>query len=102
MGAGIAYEDPVGHPLMTAFGAEVVHLPGHTAGSIGLYLPAGGGTLLAGDAAMGPSAVQTTNGVAYLIRPPVMMNVNDAELRAHWLGFHRPLASSSVASIRAW
>jgi len=93
MGAGIAYEDPVGHPLITAFGAEVVPLPGHPAGSIGLYLPAGGGTLLAGDAAMGPSAVQTKNGVEYLIRPPVMMNVNDAALRAHWLGFHRPLAS---------
>jgi glyoxylase-like metal-dependent hydrolase (beta-lactamase superfamily II) len=93
MAAGIAYEDPVGHPLMTAFGVEVVHLPGHTAGSIGLYLPDKGGTLLAGDAAMGPSAVQTKNGVEYLIRPPVMMNVNDAELRTQWLGFHRPLAS---------
>ena len=92
MAAGIAYEDPVGHPLMTAFGVEVVHLPGHTAGSIGLYLP-DGGTLLTGDAAMGPTAVQTENGVEYLIRPPVMMNVNDAQLRAQWLGFHRPLTS---------
>jgi glyoxylase-like metal-dependent hydrolase (beta-lactamase superfamily II) len=93
MAVGIAYEDPVGHPLMTAFGVEVVLLPGHTAGSIGLYLPDGGGTLLAGDAAMGPTAVQTENGVEYLIRPPVTMNVNDAELRAQWLEFHRPLAS---------
>jgi len=83
MAAGIAYEDPVGHPLLTAFGAEVVFLSGHTAGSIGLYLPHAGGTLLAGDAAMGPTAVQTANGVEYLIRPPVMMNVNDAELRSH-------------------
>jgi glyoxylase-like metal-dependent hydrolase (beta-lactamase superfamily II) len=91
MAAAIAYENPVGHPLMSAFGAEVVHLPGHTAGSIGLYLH--GGTLLSGDAAMGPTAVQTENGVEYLIRPPVMMNVNDAELRAQWLGFRRPLTS---------
>jgi len=40
--------------------------------------------LLTGDAAMGPTAVQTENGVEYLIRPPVMMNVNDAQLRAQW------------------
>jgi len=91
--AGIAYEDPTGHPLIAAFGAEVVHLPGHTAGSIGLYLPDRGGTLLTGDAAMGPTAVQTEAGVEYLIRPPVMMNVNDGELRAGWRAFHRPLAS---------
>ena len=52
-----------------------------------------GGTLLTGDAAMGRTAVQTENGVEYLIRPPVMMNVNDAQLRAQWLGFHRPLTS---------
>jgi glyoxylase-like metal-dependent hydrolase (beta-lactamase superfamily II) len=57
MAAGLEYEDPIGHPLMTAFGAEAVHLPGHAAGSIGLYL-SDGGTLLAGDAAMGPTAVQ--------------------------------------------
>jgi hypothetical protein len=31
--------------------------------------------------------------VEYLIRPPVTMNVNDAELRVQWLGFDRPLAS---------
>jgi glyoxylase-like metal-dependent hydrolase (beta-lactamase superfamily II) len=92
MGNGIAYEDPVGHPLMTAFGVEVVHLPGHTAGSIGLYLPERE-TLLAGDAAMGPTAVQTENGIECLIRPPVMMNVNDAQLRTQWREFHRPLAS---------
>ena len=42
MAAGIVYEDPVGHPLMTAFGVEVVHLPGHTAGSIGLTCPTEG------------------------------------------------------------
>ena len=29
--------------------------------------------------------------VEYLIRPPVTMNVNDAELRVQWLGFDRPL-----------
>jgi glyoxylase-like metal-dependent hydrolase (beta-lactamase superfamily II) len=78
---------------MTAFAAEVVHLPGHTAGSIGLYLPGEGGTLLAGDAAMGPTAVQTEKGVEYLIRPPVTMNVDDDELRTRWRAFQRPLAS---------
>jgi glyoxylase-like metal-dependent hydrolase (beta-lactamase superfamily II) len=91
-GNGMAFENPVGHPLMTAFGVEVVHLPGHTAGSIGLYLPERK-TLLAGDAAMGPTAVQTENGIEYLVRPPVMMNVNDAQLRTQWREFHRPLAS---------
>jgi glyoxylase-like metal-dependent hydrolase (beta-lactamase superfamily II) len=90
--AGVPYEDPMGHPLLAEFGVEALHFPGHTEGLVALYLP-DGGTLLTGDAAMGPTAPQTEAGEEYLIRPPVGMNVDDAELRERWLAFDRPVAS---------
>ena len=77
---------------MTAFGAEAVHLPGHTAGSIGLY-PVRRRDTACRRCGNGTPALQAETGVEALIRPPVMMNVNDAELRARWLGFQRPLTS---------
>jgi glyoxylase-like metal-dependent hydrolase (beta-lactamase superfamily II) len=66
---GVQYEDPMGHPLLADFGAEPLHMPGHTEGSIMLYRVADGGTLLTGDAAMGPGAPQTEAGVEHLLSP---------------------------------
>jgi glyoxylase-like metal-dependent hydrolase (beta-lactamase superfamily II) len=90
---GVQYQDPMGHPLLAECGGEALHFPGHTEGSIALYLSAGGGTLLTGDAAMGPSAPQTEAGVERLLRPPISMMVDDNQLRECWLAFVRPVSS---------
>lgn len=49
--AEIEVELQDGERLDFAAGMQVVHTPGHTAGHVALLLPAGGGALIAGDAA---------------------------------------------------
>lgn len=57
-GAGVPFED-TDHPLLREAGIEVIHVPGHTDGSVMLYLPDEGGILLAGDSAVGPGPEQS-------------------------------------------
>lgn len=71
-------------------GFEAIHFPGHTEGSIILYAGQNE-VLMTGDAAMGPTATATQAGSEYLIRPPFPLMVSDAQLRADWLAFNRPL-----------
>lgn len=56
--AGVPFADPTTSEALREAGAEVIHVPGHTAGSIMLHLPDEGGILLAGDSAVGPGPEQ--------------------------------------------
>jgi glyoxylase-like metal-dependent hydrolase (beta-lactamase superfamily II) len=93
LASGIAFENPVGHRVLSKFGFEVLLFPGQTAGSIVLYSSKNGGVLLTGDSASGTSADQAKAGLEHLIRPPIDTSVDDAELRRQWLAFHRPVAT---------
>ncbi len=57
------YVDPVGHQALDEAGIRVIHMPGHTDGSIILHVEDEGGILLAGDSAVAPGPEQDT-------RPP--------------------------------
>ena len=58
-GTGVAFSDPTASPVLAEAGIEVVAIPGHTEGSIMLYLADEGGILLAGDSAVGPGPEQS-------------------------------------------
>ncbi|MDQ3783414.1 MAG: MBL fold metallo-hydrolase [Actinomycetota bacterium] len=90
-GAGVKFRDPMESPLFAEFGAEVIHFPGQTEGSVMLYRRRDG-LLLAGDSAMGPTNPQTASGVERLIRPPVFTSTDDAQLRRNWIEFDKPVA----------
>jgi glyoxylase-like metal-dependent hydrolase (beta-lactamase superfamily II) len=89
----VPYEDPMGHSLLTEFGLEAIHFPGHTSGHIALYGAERGGLLIAGDAAMGTTAGQAAQGIERLIRPPAGLSTDDAELRKRWFSFSRPVTT---------
>jgi len=91
--AGIPFENPIGHEVLSEFGFEALLFPGQTAGSIMLYSINNGGILLTGDSASGTSADQAKAGLEHLIRPPIDTSVDDAELRRRWLAFYRPVAT---------
>jgi len=91
--AGIPFENPIGHEVLSEFGFEALLFPGQTAGSIMLYSIKNGGILLTGDSASGTSADQAKAGLEHLIRPPIDTSVDDAELRRRWLAFYRPVAT---------
>jgi len=91
--AGIPFENPIGHEVLSEFGFEALLFPGQTAGSIMLYSINNGGILLTGDSASGTSADQAKAGLEHLIRPPIDTSVDDAELRRRWLAFDRPVAT---------
>ena len=60
--AGVAWQDVLegdGARALAEAGLEVIHVPGHTPGSIMLYLADEGGILLAGDSAVGPGPAQS-------------------------------------------
>ena len=54
--AGISFENPIGHRVLSEFAFEALLFPGQTAGSIMLYSTNNGGLLLTGDSASGTSA----------------------------------------------
>ena len=93
LAAGIPFENPIGHPVLSEFGFEALPFPGQTAGSIMLYSTNNGGLLLTGDSTSGTSADQAKVGLERLIRPPIETSVDDAELRRQWLDFDRPIAT---------
>lgn len=85
--AGIPFENPIGHRVLSEFGFDALLFPGQTAGSIMLYSTSNGGVLLTGDSATGTSVDQAKAGLERLIRPPIETSVDDAELRRQWLSF---------------
>jgi glyoxylase-like metal-dependent hydrolase (beta-lactamase superfamily II) len=93
LAAGIPFDNPIGHRLLSEFGFEALLFPGQTAGSIMLYSTNSGGLLLTGDSASGTSADQAKVGLERLIRPPIETSVDDAELRRQWLAFDRSVAT---------
>ena len=93
LASGIAFENPVGHRVLSEFGFEALLFPGQTAGSIVLYSSNNGGVLITGDSASGTSADQAKAGLERLIRPPIETSVDDAELRRQWLAFDRLAAT---------
>ena len=88
LASGVAFENPVGHRVLSEFGFEALLFPGQTAGSIVLYSSNNGGVLLTGDSASSTSADQEKTGLERLIRPPIETSVDDTELR-RWLAFDR-------------
>lgn len=56
--AGVMLEGVETAPALDAAGVEVIHIPGHTPGSIMLWIEDEGGILLAGDSAVGPGPEQ--------------------------------------------
>lgn len=91
--AGIPFENPIGHRVLSEFGFDALLFPGQTAGSIMLYSTSNGGVLLTGDSATGTSVDQAKAGLERLIRPPIETSVDDAELRRQWLSFDRLVAT---------
>ncbi len=91
--AGIPFEKPIGHRVLSEFGFDALLFPGQTAGSIMLYSTSNGGVLLTGDSATGTSVDQAKVGLERLIRPPIETSVDDAELRRQWLSFDRLVAT---------
>lgn len=69
LAAGIPFDNPICHRVLSEFGFEALLFPGQTAGSIMLYSTNNGGLLLTGDSAMGTTADQAKAGLERLIRP---------------------------------
>ncbi len=90
--AGLDFENPMAHDLLTGAGLETLHVPCHTAGSVMLYTERHGGVVLAGDSAVGPGPKQP-EGARRLERPPTISDDADAQLRALWKDWDRPLSA---------
>jgi len=89
---GLAFADPMTSELLRSSDIEILFFPGHTEGHIMVYLAAHGGVLLTGDCAMGPRFDGDVYGTR-LVRPPINLMVDDAQLRHGWETFKRPLAT---------
>ncbi|MFQ6550179.1 MBL fold metallo-hydrolase [Aestuariibius sp. 2305UL40-4] len=89
----LAFEDPVDHPLLKKDGIEVIEMPGHTPGSILLYLAEADGILLAGDSAVGPGPEQPADPPR--LERPKMDEDDDKIFCAAWpdLLKRRPVAA---------
>lgn len=55
----VPLHDPMASKALSDAGAQVIHTPGHSPGSIMLYLADEGGILLVGDSAVGPGPQQS-------------------------------------------
>lgn len=85
-------------------GAHVVHVPGHTDGSIALYLPARG-VLFTGDTvAAAPADGTPVPGVFNLDRDRLLASVGrlaDLGAEVACLGHGAPVLSGATAALRA-
>ena len=88
--SGVEFGNPVGNEVLEAAGLEVIHFPGHTAGSVMLYWPEHGGVLLAGDCAAGPGPRQDQEPPR-LERTPGPTQAMTEQLAEQWRAFDRPL-----------
>lgn len=82
--AGGRFEDPMRSALLDGLGVTVTCFPGHTPGHVMLRWEARGGTLIAGDCAVGPTLEEHRRGALGLIRPPPAASDDDALLRQGW------------------
>lgn len=85
------FENPVEHPLLLSENIEVIHLPGHSSGSVMLYLHDEGGILLAGDSAVGPGPDRDPNPPR--LQRPKMFDVADFSERMQVAVARYPLAA---------
>ena len=90
--SGVEFGNPVGNEVLAEAGLEVIHFPGHTAGSVMLYWPEHGGVLLAGDCAAGPGPRQDQNPPR-LERTPGPTQAMTDQLAEQWRTFSKPLRS---------
>ena len=87
---GVEFGDPANSEVLNEAGLEVLHFPGHTAGSVMLYWPAHGGVLLAGDCAVGPGPRQDQEPPR-LERSPGPTEAMTEHLAEQWRTFSKPL-----------
>ena len=80
---GVAYHDPLSHPVLRRPDLDVVAFPGHTDGSVVLHWTVHGGVVLAGDSAVAPGPEQAPEPPR-LIRPPGMSHAVDLAFRDRW------------------
>ncbi len=88
--SGVDFDDPAESEVLRKSGLEVVHFPGHTAGSVMLYWTEHGGVLLAGDCAVGPGPRQDQEPPR-LERSPGPTEAMTERLAEQWRTFSRPL-----------
>ena len=88
--SGVDFGDPVDDETLQESGLEVIHFPGHTAGSVMLYWREHGGVLLAGDCAVGPGPRQDQEPPR-LKRSPGPTEAMTEQLAEQWRTFSRPL-----------
>ncbi len=80
--------------LLRADGIEVIHIPGHTAGSVMLYLAGHGGVLLAGDSAVALGPEQAAEPPR--LERPKMAPDADAAFRDAWVELVKRLPLAAV------
>ena len=88
--SGVDFGDPMDDEVLKESGLEVIHFPGHTAGSVMLLWSAHGGVLLAGDCAVGPGPRQDQEPPR-LERSPGPTETMTEQLAEQWRTFSRPL-----------
>ncbi|QPH55967.1 MBL fold metallo-hydrolase [Pontivivens ytuae] len=76
------YADPVGDPALEEAGVRMIHMPGHTDGSIMLHVEDEGGILLAGDSAVAPGPEQDAEPPR--LERPVMPGAAEDRFIAEW------------------
>ena len=96
--AGVDFVDPTHAAPLDEAGIVRMHVPGHTAGSIMLWIEDEGGILLAGDCAVGPGPEQggdDPDAGPSLQRP----KMGEGDERAFVPAWHAAVASHPVAAI---
>jgi glyoxylase-like metal-dependent hydrolase (beta-lactamase superfamily II) len=88
--SGVRFEDPTKSALLAELGVTVQHFPGHTPGHILLFWSGHGGTLFAGDCAVGAFSEEHLAGGDMPLRPPPSFNENDELLKRSWLSLDHP------------
>ena len=88
--SGVEFGNPMEDETLRESGLEVIHFPGHTAGSVMLYWSEHGGVLLAGDCAAGPGPRQDQEPPR-LERTPGPTEEMTEQLAEQWRMFSRPL-----------
>ena len=96
--AGIEFADPMHSDLLGGAGITAMHVPGHTAGSVMLWIEDAGGVLLAGDCAVGPGPEQGGDDPDHEPRLQRPKMDEEAE-RAFIPAWHAAVASHPVAAI---
>lgn len=80
--SGLDFADPMQAGQLSEAGIDVLHIPGHSPGSIMLYDPRDGGVMLTGDSAVLPGPEQ--DGEPDLLERPKMSDENDRIFAERW------------------